>query len=111
MVRPVRVDVFPREVRQQGTDSVGITWSDGHASSFPNGYLRANCPCASCRGRRPQYALPVRGGDGPRPTEIVAVGRYALGVRWSDGHDSGIYSYDTLRALCPCDDCTNPGDT
>ena len=33
------------------------------------------------------------------------VGRYALRIIWDDGHDSGIYSWDRLRTMCPCEQC------
>jgi DUF971 family protein len=42
------------------------------------------------------------------PLQLGVVGRYAVNIQWSDGHDSGIYSYDTLRALCPCEQCQTP---
>lgn len=87
---------------------MAITWSDGHASLFPNGYLRDNCPCAECRRRRPGPLLPLHGSEAPQPVQITAVGQYALGMTWSDGHDSGIFRYETLRALCPCDGCAPP---
>lgn len=103
------LDAVPREVRRQGTDSVVVTWSDGHLSLFPNRYLRDNCPCAYCERMQPRYSLPVRSDDGIHPAQITAIGRYALGIQWSDGHDSGIYSYATLRALCPCDECAPAG--
>lgn len=102
-------DVAPSEVRRQGTAAVTITWSDGHTSTLPNRYLRDNCPCAHCRETRPTYALPIRDAEGVHPTSISAVGRYALGIVWSDGHDSGIYSYRTLRSLCPCEECIPTG--
>jgi DUF971 family protein len=37
--------------------------------------------------------------------QIGLVGRYAVSIEWSDGHDDGIYSYETLRGLCPCGRC------
>jgi DUF971 family protein len=39
------------------------------------------------------------------PVQIQYVGRYALQFTWSDGHDTGIYAFDYLRQLCPCDAC------
>ncbi len=36
---------------------------------------------------------------------MSVVGRYAVNIQWSDGHDTGIYSYQTLRELCPCAEC------
>lgn len=98
----------PTSVRRRGVDGVQITWSDGHDSLFPNRYLRDNCPCAYCHETRPQFALPVLDGEPPHPVHIHVVGRYALGMVWSDGHETGIYSYRTLRTLCPCDVCAPP---
>jgi DUF971 family protein len=51
--------------------------------------------------------LPLARGQGETlyAKQIGVVGRYALSIEWSDGHDSGIYSYTTLRSLCPCDAC------
>ncbi len=40
-----------------------------------------------------------------RATDVKPVGRYALNFVWSDGHDSGIYTYSLLRELCPCQAC------
>ena len=99
--------VTPQTIKRLGTDAVEIAWQDGHRSVYPNRYLRENCPCASCReGAPPRRRLPVLGTPGDlHPVQIGVVGRYALSIQWSDGHDSGIYSYDTLRLLCPCDAC------
>jgi DUF971 family protein len=43
----------------------------------------------------------------PRPTARAAkaVGNYALQIDFSDGHTTGIYSYDYLRTICPCQEC------
>lgn len=96
----------PVEVRRLGTHSLRIAWADRHLSEYPNRMLRDHCPCAVCRERGVK-TLPLAAGQGPEiyPLQIGVVGRYALSIEWSDGHNSGIYSYATLRALCPCDDC------
>jgi DUF971 family protein len=50
----------------------------------------------------------IRPGDIPEavyPTEIQYVGRYALTFVWSDGHSTGIFPFDYLRQICPCDEC------
>lgn len=97
---------IPTEIRRLGTQSVRIAWADGHRSEYTNRFLRDHCPCAMCR-KRPRRSLPVvnDGRDELYPVQLGVVGRYAVSIQWSDGHDSGIYSYDTLRALCPCDQC------
>lgn len=101
----VAVKPTPSKVRRIGRESIEIEWRDGHHSLYPNQYLRDNCPCASCREGKPRFALPVLSGGQIYPVQIGVVGRYALSIQWSDRHDTGIYSYDTLRQLCPCDEC------
>jgi DUF971 family protein len=100
---------IPTEIRRLGTQSVRIAWGDGHRSEYTNRFLRDHCPCAMCR-KRPRRSLPLVGDrDELYAVQVGVVGRYAVSIKWSDGHDSGIYSYETLRALCPCDQCqTNP---
>ncbi|MGD9763905.1 MAG: DUF971 domain-containing protein [Candidatus Binatia bacterium] len=95
----------PVEIRRLGTRAVRIVWADGHASEYVNRYLREHCPCAACR-LQPRQSLPVLGSEEDLyPVQVAVVGRYALSVEWSDGHDSGIYSYRTLREICPCAEC------
>lgn len=98
--------VAPTVVKRIGHESVEIVWSDGHRSLYPNQYLRENCPCAHCREGKPKLALPIVQNAQLHPVQIGVVGRYALSIQWSDRHDDGIYSYETLRTLCPCDQCT-----
>src|SRR5882757_9848484 len=99
----------------QGVD---ITWSDGHASHYDFAYLREECPCAMCNDERlkkaehPQQA-PVAISSPLLPmfkAKINAraahpVGNYALRIDFNDGHSTGIYSFDYLRTICPCEDC------
>jgi DUF971 family protein len=103
--------VRPTLVRRVSPQQTDITWSDGHFSSYPSWYLREHCPCATCveefTGRR---LLPK--GSIPSSLERVAVetvGNYALSFRWSDGHSTGIYTFEHLRRLCPCPQCLPQG--
>jgi len=98
----------------RGKQSVLVTWSDGHESIYPFELLRAGCPCASCRGGHenmsPEPDKEVwdrKIPDGPEihMTGINPVGQYAVPFDWEDGHNSGIFSWYYLRALCPCDHC------
>jgi DUF971 family protein len=90
-----------------------ISWRDGHDSSYPLRYLRSHCPCAACRNDReearknPFRVLPA----GQRPASagmanIEGVGQYGLRFVWNDGHNTGIYTLEYLRGLCPCPVCT-----
>ena len=63
------------------------------------------CPCAGCQGHgtfKIEFQQPVRSVE---PTSIEAVGNYGISFLWSDGHATGIYRYDFLRAICPCGEC------
>jgi DUF971 family protein len=52
-----------------------------------------------------KLSIPILGqGDPNRPKDVHLVGRYALGVDWSDGHGS-IYPFEHLRAACRCEAC------
>ncbi len=87
-----------------------LTWGDGHASSYPLAYVRAECPCASCRQAREESRsnpFHVIKGEPPstKLSNVEAVGRYGLRLTWSDGHNTGIYAFDYLREICPCDAC------
>ena len=81
-----------------------VTWDDGHGSIYPLRYLRGFCPCAKCQGHA-QSEWTFNAVDDPMITNIEEVGAYALGISYSDGHDTGIYAFDILRELCPCKGC------
>jgi len=112
--------VAPAKVRVKLTEGTGmeIDWRDGHKSSWTFTWLRHACPCATCHedrqaaGRapgipkpKPATALPMYEAP-PKPNEVTPVGKYALKFKWNDGHESGIYSWDYLRRVCRCEDCT-----
>ena len=93
-----------------------ITWRDGHRSVYSFDALRRDCPCASCDDARSKRLnarnLQVLSGPVLKPGEVQvtdyrSVGWYALNFTWSDGHDTGIYTYDLLRANCPCEQCSD----
>ncbi len=82
---------------------VEITWADDHASRYGGAWLRRICPCAQCRGHVPGEVPPPT-WEQVRDVRVLgaeAVGTYALRFGLSDGHDTGIYSYDWLRPHCP----------
>lgn len=99
--------VEPRDMEWIDKGVLGIHWSDGHKGIYPVRYLRQQCPCAACvdewSGERR-----LKADDVPlliMLEDIQPVGRYALQFKWSDGHDTGIYSYSLLRRLCQCAVC------
>ena len=105
--------IAPTLVRRVSLTRTEVTWNDGHFSSYPSWYLRQNCPCAVCveelTGRRK-----ILEGSIPSSLErhhVEAVGNYALSFRWSDGHSTGIFTFEYLRGLCPCQECLPGGLT
>ena len=88
-------------------DSVTITWEKGHVGVYPARALRLACPCAECVEEMTGRALldPRTVPEHVAPAKIDLVGAYAIKITWSDGHDTGLYTYETLLALCPCDQC------
>ncbi len=98
----------PRPVRVEGADDgLIIEWNDGHQSRYPGKFLRLSCQCAECVDewtRRPRIHEDDIAED-VAIEEGEMVGNYALRFRWSDGHDSGIYSFTYLRGICQCDAC------
>lgn len=102
----------PRNIAVFGRD-LALAWADGHESYIPFDDLRKACPCAACRGHHGEAAAapdPLRIVRAPAAGEIairelVPVGAYAVQIVWSDGHDTGIYSFESLRKACPCKEC------
>jgi len=99
--------IEPKDMNWLENGVLGIEWSDGHHGVYPVRYLRQHCPCAACID---EWTGELRLKPDSVPLlimvqDIEAVGRYALRFKWSDGHDTGIYSYSALRRLCQCDIC------
>jgi DUF971 family protein len=91
----------PTEVELDRASALTLRWPDGAVTRFALDDLRRNCPCAECRGLREQGRTP-----GPGPGAVTAltaedaklVGGWGLMIRWSDGHETGIYAWSILRA-------------
>ncbi len=93
----------PRDIQLVGT-FVAVTWADGQEHFLTGEFLRERSPSAENMGE--VDILGQRwGGDGPRQFPGVAVlgmqhvGNYAVTFEFSDGHRTGIYSWDYLRAI------------
>jgi DUF971 family protein len=92
--RPTDLAFDPEGVLQVG-------WDDGRESRFEPKWLRGRCPCAECveewSGKRVVGEEQVK--PDVRPRGMHEVGRYAMQIDWSDGHSTGIYSWDYLLKL------------
>jgi len=97
----------PAEIRKKSGESITIRWVDGHTSTFAARYLRGRCPCAQCVSETSGERLVSEEHIRPDIALEAArtVGNYALHFSFSDGHTTGIYSFDYLRRICPCEEC------
>jgi DUF971 family protein len=131
---PIPIDARrkPVSVKVHVSSGVGIdiTWADNHSSHYDFAYLREECPCAMCNDERmkkaaglqkdkellkdnpaaattPLLSSPLLPMFKPKLTakSAHAVGNYALQIDFNDGHATGIFSFDFLRTICPCQQC------
>lgn len=103
----------PERIAVSKSKGIHIDWKDQHHSEYDLRYLRDHCPCATCAGTHgpPPAATPA--GANPfqlfqpalKIQEVEPVGNYALRLKWSDGHNTGIYSWEHFRRICPCPEC------
>jgi ATP-binding protein involved in chromosome partitioning len=91
----------PVEISQPSKGEVRIRWKDGGQSIFTAHDLRFACPCAQCVDEMTGVKQ-IRKDSVQKdiyPLSIEPVGRYAIRFLWSDGHSTGIYTFDYLRQL------------
>ncbi len=91
----------PQAIRQKSVDLLAILWADGHESTYDVHSLRLACACAQCIDEWTGEArLAVeRVPEDVHPLRIRPVGRYAIQIDWSDGHNTGIYPFQRLRNM------------
>lgn len=100
--------IVPRAVEPDAEGRVlRVTWADGHRSVIPYQTLREQCPCAGCRTAREEGKRPLLMVLATRLLGWKRLGNYALHFSWGDSHQDGIFAYDYLRGLCPCEDCAD----
>ena len=109
---PAFVSVVPTALALAADGRLRIEWSDGSARIYRVRELRDACPCAGCREKRNApppapaagglLSLPVLTAAEARPLELqgmAPVGNYAYSIQFSDGHETGIYTFELLREL------------
>ena len=113
-----RID--PEHIAISKSKGIRIDWKDGLHSDYPLAYLRDHCPCAGCTGahgtepRRTNYSAAKPSSPFPmyqpalKMLDVSQVGNYAIQIVWSDGHQSGIYSWEHLRSIAPESETAGP---
>ena len=102
-------DLTPTAIDLKKDRGLTIQWADGSSSYFSIAYLRKMSPSADMKQLRaemknnPLTVLPASAGSNDPITARTAelVGNYAIRIRFSDGHDTGIYSWAYLREIDP----------
>ena len=99
---------YPTQLTRTDDHQLRITWSDGEVREYPPTKLRDGCPCATCREKRSApaaedpFQLPVLSMAETQPLQVAGmrpVGNYAYNIAFSDGHDTGIFTFELLRQL------------
>jgi DUF971 family protein len=92
----------PLSIKRQPTERrLEVVWRDGRVDLHNYHTLRCECQCAGCIHEITHERL-LDPRDVPRDIQIddmSHVGNYAIKIRWSDGHDTGLYTWDLLRRL------------
>ena len=97
----------PTDLKLIAPDCLQIEWNDGQIRKYQVSELRESCPCASCREKRkapppPPTSLQVISQAETEPlriTKMEAMGRYAYAIHFSDGHETGLVTLESLREL------------
>ena len=93
--------IEPLQIIEESDSELTIKWSDDTETTFNAPQLRRKCPCATCidewtgAKRLDERSVP----DDLTIKSTAIVGRYALNFNFSDGHDTGIFSFKYLREL------------
>jgi DUF971 family protein len=91
---------IPTEIKlHQQSRLMEIAFADGNSFSLPYEYLRVFSPSAEVRGHGPGQETLQTGKRDVDITTVEPVGNYAIRPTFSDGHDTGIYSWDVLYEL------------
>jgi DUF971 family protein len=101
--------ITPLKLDLKRDEKLTIAWQDGRTCVYPLSLLRSMCPCAQCRtiregDQKKKPLLTILPGNYSGQITVVnaqLVGNYAMKIEWSDQHDSGIYSFEYLREICP----------
>ena len=101
-------EIYPVELHRTDKRELFIRWSDGAEQTIPFKKLRDACQCATCMEKKmgqsdqPAGMLNILSPAEARPLQIESmkpVGNYAYNISFSDGHTSGIFTFELLRGI------------
>ena len=102
-------NISPISLRKTTDSALEIEWSDGQVDKISFRQLRDSCQCANCMEKRKATdqekdlgVLPVLTPAETMPLDIVSMkpaGNYAYNIQFSDGHSSGLFTFELLRSI------------
>ncbi len=91
---------WPLELRLDAAKTtLSVAFDTGERFALPAEYLRVESPSAEVQGHGPGQKQIVKGKEAVRIAALEPVGNYAVRIRFDDGHDTGLYSWDYLLEL------------
>jgi DUF971 family protein len=96
---------YPVQLKKTENNSLSVKWNDDKVTEITLTKLRDECPCVNCNGESVIFESyipiksPFKAAGYYEIEKIETVGNYAISIKWKDGHDTGIYSWDILRNL------------
>jgi len=91
------VGAAPSRIEVSRSNGISVTFEDGSTVVAAASTLRENCPCADCRGRRSGGGTVT--SDGVTIADAELHGALGIALSWSDGHSTGIHSWELIRTL------------
>ncbi len=96
---------YPVQIKKTENNSLSVKWNDDKFTEISLTKLRDECPCVNCKGESVIFEsyIPIKSPFKAQGfyeiDKIESIGNYAISIKWKDGHDTGIYSWDILRKL------------
>ena len=96
---------YPVQIKKTENNSLSLKWNDDKVNEISLTKLRDECPCVNCKGESVIFESyipiksPFKAAGYYEIEKIEPVGNYAISIKWKDGHETGIYSWDILRNL------------
>jgi DUF971 family protein len=94
--------MMPLQIKVVDKKYLYIKWNDDKESSIKLVNLRRDCPCAVCEVEREQRGskyIPIYSDEQLKIKNIQMVGNYAVGIDWTDKHNTGIYDFMLLKKM------------
>jgi DUF971 family protein len=95
---------YPTQIKRI-EETLKVTWNDGKITEIPLTKLRDECPCVNCRGESVLFESyipiknPFKAAGYYEIDKVEPMGNYAVSIKWKDGHDTGIYTWEILRKI------------